>query len=493
MQTKVQIECMLKVKDTLDPELVGVLDNVLLLLSTKLSLASTKLENLYTVSEAPDGSSRPKIRRLKYSGTKKNLDELIADLEEWQRRFDPCWFLIMRLGNPVIDEQIHIQRKEYSSFSLAGGLRKALNEDHSKHTSVFVKDDGVEMTDIAFATAKYGRRKGQGYIIDPFNVPPQSRIDNERENVRNLARKLKNADPTTFRLLRCKHVIVDREDSTSFKFVYVLPAHLAEPRSLRQVLLLADQKGGGPLPLSDRVQIAKDLATSVSYVHNFNFVHKSIRPENILLFSDDGRGGGASSRSSSTSSRPPETFLVGFENFRAADGPTRMAGNADWEKDLYRHPSRQGAVPGAVYKMQHDIFSLGVCLLEVGMSKSFVTYRYPHPDPDPKPSSEGPLYADAIVGPELLLLHHQQQRESSAEGRLRAEALKDRLVEYARARLPGVVGARYAAAVVACLTCLDPDSADFAGGGGAMLDVDGIVVGARFIAKIITRLSEISL
>ncbi|KAI5925826.1 hypothetical protein F4810DRAFT_658473 [Camillea tinctor] len=455
MQTQVQLEFILRIKDSLDPEFVGTIENVLFLLSTKLSLATTKLENLRATSEAPDGTTTLRIRRFKYSGSKKSLDEIIADLEEWQRRFDPLWFLLMTLANPVIDSQIRDKRQTYSPFSLAGGLRAALQENPSEHTSVFMAHDGIELSDIALATAKHGRRNGKSYIVDPFAIPPQSDLGNERENVRNLARKLRRADPTTFRLLQCKGVINDpKRDPASFKFVYALPANLARPRCLRRALL----DDAGPLQLADKVRVARDLATSVGYVHNFNFVHKSIRPENILLFDNEGAGPG------------PETFLVGFENFRAADGPTRRAGDEDWEKDLYRHPSRQGAVPGAMYRMQHDIFSLGVCLLEVGLSRSFVVY------PPGSGPSHGPLYGD-VVGP-------------VTEG-LVSEALKVKLVAYAKAQLPGVVGPKYAAVVVTCLTCLDKDNEDF--GEATMKDEDGILVGARFIEKIITKLSEINL
>jgi hypothetical protein len=57
---------------------------------------------------------------------------------------------------------------------------------------------------------------------------------------------------------------------------------------------------------------------------------------------------------------------MGFENFRPADGNTYLTGDSNWERDLYRHPTRQGLCLQETYKMQHDIYSLGVCLLEIG-------------------------------------------------------------------------------------------------------------------------------
>jgi hypothetical protein len=31
---------------------------------------------------------------------------VIDDLEKWQRRLDPSWFLIMRIANPIIDQRL---------------------------------------------------------------------------------------------------------------------------------------------------------------------------------------------------------------------------------------------------------------------------------------------------------------------------------------------------------------------------------------------------
>jgi hypothetical protein len=95
------------------------------------------------------------------------------------------------------------------------------------------------------------------------------------------------------------------------------------------------------------------------FVHSSEFVDKSIRPETVLLLEDSISELGA-------------PFLAGFEKFRLADGHLFRTGEATWEKDLYRHPERQGYWPQKEYSIQHDIYSLGVVLLEVGLWTSFV-------------------------------------------------------------------------------------------------------------------------
>lgn len=47
-------------------------------------------------------------------------------------------------------------------------------------------------------------------------------------------------------------------------------------------------------------------------------------------------------------------------------------GSDDWMEDLYRHPQRQGRQPEERYNMGHDIYSLGVLLLEICLWEPFV-------------------------------------------------------------------------------------------------------------------------
>jgi hypothetical protein len=54
------------------------------------------------------------------------------------------------------------------------------------------------------------------------------------------------------------------------------------------------------------------------------------------------------------------------------------------------------------------------------------------------------------------------------------------------------MGDRYADIVETCLTCLDPDNADF-GNDEAFEDEDGIIVGARYIEKVVLRLSRLTM
>lgn len=172
-------------------------------------------------------------------------------------------------------------------------------------------------------------------------------------------------------------------------------------------------------------------------VHLFGFVHKNIRPETILLFPDDGSIGSA--------------FLVGFDSFRMASGKTLRRGEASWKRDLYQHPDRMGITPTEDYVMQHDIYSLGVCLLEIGLWETFVSY--------------------------------EDNNQRSMLSGLHSFQLQEKLLYMARTELRGRMGTKYSGIVVTCLTCMDPRNIDF-GEKSDFEDEDGIEVGVRYIEKV---------
>lgn len=53
-----------------------------------------------------------RLRKLKHALLKNKLDELIVNMETWQRRFDPIWFIITLIGSGVIDTELWKRKKE---------------------------------------------------------------------------------------------------------------------------------------------------------------------------------------------------------------------------------------------------------------------------------------------------------------------------------------------------------------------------------------------
>jgi len=195
-------------------------------------------------------------------------------------------------------------------------------------------------------------------------------------------------------------------------------------------------------------------------VHATQFVHKNIRPDTIIVLE----------QKDNVSMRWP--FLIGFESFRIAEGKTTRSGDTSWEKNLYRHPARQGLRPEEDYIMQHDIYSLGICLLEIGLWTSFL------------------LWSDGHFTPMAEL--EVDTRVEVKERRKRAFNSKKNLVQLARQKLPLLMGNLYAEVVISCLTCLDKSDNSF-GEEKEFLDEDGIQVGIRYIEKVWTSIQKINI
>jgi hypothetical protein len=141
-------------------------------------------------------------------------------------------------------------------------------------------------------------------------------------------------------------------------------------------------------------------------------VHESFRSENILFFPRFKIDRG----SSKSEIDYTEPWVLGFMFSRPE--AYFSAGPADFfpARDIYRHPERQGQ-PAEVFKKIHDIYALGVVLLEIGLW-------------EPAIRLETNMFAHAI----------------------NAYAVQSQLIKHATRRLESRVGRKYKEIVVKCLT-----------------------------------------
>ena len=451
-----QLDFVKRIWRGLDNEHQTIQTRILRVLIDKLSIIISKLEKLSKKGTGDRVTERQvtEVKRWKYILIKKGLDESIEDLAWWQKMFDPSWFLILKVSSPFIDQELNRNGPAVSSFTSAYSLRDALREQPLQKVSVFLPKDGLEtawIREIPFASAKCIQRAGSDkwLVVDRIPCDPEVDIGLVTRDVRELARKLLSVDPFTFGILQCRGVVRIMKPGSgrpsSFDFVFQIPRELSnEPRSLRSYL-----SSNPNLTLTNRFELAKQMAKSISYVHTLGFVHKNVRPETVLGFQSNESGFDS-------------FFLVGFENIRTADGRTLRSGDSTWEKNLYRHPYRQGLNPKDIYTMQHDIYSLGVCLLEVGLWESFLLYEDSATAPVPAAALGIILDGPALKQPVLM---------------------KEHLIALAKRDLPKRMGERYEKVVINCLTCLDQDNADF-GDQSEFEDLDGVVVGVRYIEKV---------
>ncbi|RWA09192.1 hypothetical protein EKO27_g5901 [Xylaria grammica] len=455
LSTVKQLEFMQMVGGSMDEYHKQINEKIIEMLQSKLKIVISKLERVLKMpnrdsdtNSSEESNETVTPRRWKYALLKESTDEAVQELEAWRREADPSWYLLLKISNSQIDQALARDSNNRITLFPTTSTIRAVSETP---TAMNCQEYSCHLT------KKCGPQR---LLLTQVECPPEAKTHTVKRDLRDLARKLSHDSPRTFGLLSCKGVI-EQVDATAagtqarvtFTVVFRTPADLLDPRSLRDHLI----SGIEGMALSDKFDIARQMATSVSYVHTFGFVHKDVRPETVIVFTDP------------RATSPPAAFLVGFGSSRKDEGKTYRVGDDNWEKNLYRHPSRQGVRPDEEYTMQHDIYSLGVGLLEVGLSKSFVGY-----------DAEGihPISLQGIGAP------------SNNKSPWQPDALKNHLVSLAADDLPRYMGRRYAAVVKTCLTCLDPDNTDF-GDEQEFLDKDGVLVGVRYIEKVLSQLNAI--
>ncbi|KAL4935016.1 hypothetical protein BDV06DRAFT_234790 [Aspergillus oleicola] len=221
----------------------------------------------------------------------------------------------------------------------------------------------------------------------------------------------------------------DQVDRRRFALIHQLPFSVddqAEGRAptlltLHERIIQKDIKTKMPqkLPLGSRFEIAYCIALSLSNIHGSRWLHKNIWSQGILLFQREEKG--IRPLQPGFSGRGCLAFLNDWGYARPMDGRTQMHGDFDAVRNLYRHPDRQGA-PGREFAHKHDIYALGVVLLEIGMWRTM-----------------SQLFASRI-------------KEAQHTGKLpKAKEVYEALLSLAQLYLPNEMGNNFSAAVIACL------------------------------------------
>ncbi|KAJ5150826.1 uncharacterized protein N7482_010078 [Penicillium canariense] len=208
-----------------------------------------------------------------------------------------------------------------------------------------------------------GTLKGSdGYYMAEYKqyaAPGRSALSDTvvRHRVLQLAALLHEApisDPA-LRVLQCTHYFEETPKSR-FGLVYLLPSAPA-PATLASILDVK-YKGGRP-SLTARIHLAYKLALCLQRLHTYSWVHKSLRPENVLLFPP---GNDLSEMEKALE----DPRLVGFEYSRQESDFSDQFGESDIKRNVYRHPTRWGQ-PTNRFEKIHDLYALGVILLEIGL------------------------------------------------------------------------------------------------------------------------------
>ena len=318
------------------------------------------------------------------------LQKIATELFQWTERYH------IRLGllPPTLKEKLLADADK--NTSLKSSSLRALRETFARLTmqSQHVQDAGLvrDEQEVALCPGARSPRMVATLDKDPIIVEfkgykttlaGKEFYEFEQEVVK-LMKLLNCADTQLCRILRGNGYFHE-PSHYCFAFLYQLPRNVyVEPNASSPITLLdlinakrrseRNSKKFEPLPplhpLEHRFEFARKIACAVMYVHIMNYVHKSIRTSNIVVLAKKA---------------PPQTgivtfpkhlgepFLCGFETARHDKATSDQSGDTHWRYNIYRHPKRQGLHPQERYTMNHDIYSLGVVLLELGLWEPLLT------------------------------------------------------------------------------------------------------------------------
>jgi hypothetical protein len=151
---------------------------------------------------------------------------------------------------------------------------------------------------------------------------------------------------------------LDHPESNRALLLYQRPSDHASngpPMSLHD-LINKDEVKFKP-GLGARFRVAHALAASVLATHSSGWVHKNICSRGILVLPNRTHHGEV------------DPYLLGWGTSRPVQADTNLSAVFEFEPNLHHHKDRFGQ-PNSKFTREHDIYSLGILLLEIGLWKT---------------------------------------------------------------------------------------------------------------------------
>ncbi|KAK8880190.1 Protein kinase-like (PK-like) [Apiospora arundinis] len=185
--------------------------------------------------------------------------------------------------------------------------------------------------------------------------------DSDKRRMERLCTVLEAAQESRFRTPRCLGCIPD-ELNDRYGLVFQMPTSgFNRPTTLYNILgEHGDPKTRKCLPnLRQRYVIARAIGSALHRWHLVDWVHQGVASYNIVFFTND--------QKEPDYSNP---YLIGFDYSRERDAYSVVRDRTGAEiYDVYRHPDRQGCPPAKHHTKIHDLYSLGLLMVEICMWK----------------------------------------------------------------------------------------------------------------------------
>ncbi|KAL2844044.1 hypothetical protein BJX68DRAFT_152646 [Aspergillus pseudodeflectus] len=214
------------------------------------------------------------------------------------------------------------------------------------------------------STLKLGRYDNNVVVVDSrkrdagLTETQRTTVTRRLNQLCSILENLHNMEPTVPQCVAWMQWV----DKSETSLLYHIPPTLS-PRPFSLLDCLPKRSSTTGPSLDERLQIAYQLAAVLDRLHTVNWVHGSIRSDNILFYEPKSP---PDDESDSTHILPAQWFLYGFDYARPIDATSSFNTDTNLARNIYRHPQRWG-VPTESFGPIHDIYALGVVLLELGM------------------------------------------------------------------------------------------------------------------------------
>ncbi|KAL9623255.1 MAG: hypothetical protein Q9160_002361 [Pyrenula sp. 1 TL-2023] len=306
------------------------------------------------------------------------IEKIEKDLENWVQRLRIRLTLLSRTSRVKATEVMARRNPalqfQYGMYRLSSGVHALRAENQTiQHDHLWLPvSQSVDSGDLTFSRRMRGLLVSQKVCVE-FIIPDHTALSPKaaREVFGELAFFLNRSNPAISHTLRCVNIYVR---STMYGLIFQIPSGVSTLRPLLNIM--ADTKEAknqtvrniqtNATPkdatisqkIGSKIRIAYHLAVSLRYLHSFGYVHQSVRSSNVLIGTIEHVD-------------RAENYLGGFERLRpstAASNQHRV--DTDWRNNVYRSPHRiveADELTVQRYMMSHDIYSLGVVLLELGL------------------------------------------------------------------------------------------------------------------------------
>ncbi|KAI1457219.1 hypothetical protein F4805DRAFT_198640 [Annulohypoxylon moriforme] len=335
---------------------------------------NSSLSQLHEVSKKPSRT----FQRLRWSLLdKKRVETIVREFSDVNKRiYDniKLWCLGTSIG---VDLQ-HLKHLEEDTnsrtlgFDVDARLQLAASTEQTLPGTLEIErseDARRALYSVVPVEEKFGVLKwdSKAMLVEYRSYAPESPVPVEMDSrthdlVDKLAKLLCQPKEVVFRTPSCWGWARQMQFNR-VAFMFSIPeGSEPQPKSLYHIL----GSGSQPPSLGQRFALALQLARCISHLQLVKWVHKSFRSENVLFFPPKIDRNADSLPILEGDLDFSEPWVLGYEFSRPEAYFSQGQSDRCPTRDVYRHPDRQGR-PTKLFNKIHDIYSLGVVLLEIGL------------------------------------------------------------------------------------------------------------------------------